>query len=154
MLLKACASEYWEGRKRCGRCSQDEDWDKRRWGQKEGHLAGKGQIEGMGPLLGESSTSSDFGRLHAGCELDEWKMEKTTNQCSELKCARRRFCLIKLITYSWVITSTYVSTFTVIGMETLTILRTRPGKRTCVERFSNKGEDRGHRCLFWWRCQP
>ena len=28
------------------------------------------------------------------------------------------------------------------------------GRGTCVERFSNKGEDRGHRCLFWWRCQP
>ena len=117
-----------EGRKRCGRCSQDEDWDKRRWEQKEGHLAGKGQIEVMGSLLGESSTSSDFGKLHAGCELDEWKIEKTTNQCSELKWTRRRFYLIKLISYSWVITSTCISTFTVIGMETLTILRTRPGK--------------------------
>ena len=33
----------------------------------------------MGPLLWEASTSSDFGRLLADCELDEWKMEKAAN---------------------------------------------------------------------------
>ena len=144
-----------EERKTCGRCSQDEDWDekkKMRTGRRT--FSGKGTNWGDGTFAGRIKYEFRFWETYAGCELDEWKMEKTTNQSSELKCTRRRFCLIKLISYSWVITSTCVSTFTVIGMVTLTVLRTRSGKRTCVERFSNKGEDRGHRCLFWWRCQP